>query len=208
MTQNTIALEDQQETLSAVAESNDISFESGATEEALAVYRMVVADLAEQAHALPQGNIASRYHALLLQSLTHMRAHEEAIALLFSSAMRGRGDIEPGDISHGRKDDLYAACEEVVRGADDTPTKEDARQRLALLLYTFHFTVVLFWLYDRTEKQRATTLFIGYLRDLLKMIRPLIVLPMVTKAMHKLAQILMLVFGGARFTDETPSNAS
>jgi hypothetical protein len=67
-----------------------------------------------------------------------------------------------------------------------------------MLLYSFHFVVTIFWLYDRTPNQQATTLLIDFLRDVFKFIRPMMIMPLFGKAMVKLAQIMMLVFGGAR----------
>src|SRR5690606_14430070 len=111
-------------------------------------------------------------------------------------------EITPPMISPGLSDPLMHAMQALIKQADDAPGKDDDSDNLAMLLYSFHSLVMLFWLYDRTEGKRATLLFINFLRDFVKLMRPMMMMPLVNKALMKMAKIMMLVFGGARFVEE------
>ena len=74
-------------------------------------------------------------------------------------------------------------------------------------LYAFHFLVIVFWLYDRSDEKEASHMFTGFLREFVKLVRPMMVMPMVGKAMNRMAKIMMVVFGGARLVDPDTSSA-
>ena len=67
---------------------------------------------------------------------------------------------------------------------------------LALLLYSAHFGVLLFWLYDRTSGQRATAELLDFLRDVIRMGHWAAALPFTGPLLARLARIMAAVFGG------------
>ncbi|MDQ7033514.1 MAG: hypothetical protein Q9P01_01380 [Anaerolineae bacterium] len=134
--------------------------------------------------------------------IRQLQPHYDAIAALLATAMLPHSDISTKDISRGKQDALYQAFLLLVQGSKDAPSTESDADNLAMLLYTFHFMILLFWVYDRTKQKQATHLMIDFMGDFFKVLRPMMMMPMFRRAMTKLAKIMMLVFGGARLIDD------
>src|SRR5215216_3523295 len=75
------------------------------------------------------------------------------------------------------------------------PRDRQARQ-LATVLYALHLAMLLFWLHDRSPDQRATNDLIKLARDTLALVRPVLRVPPISKALARLAQAIEPVFGG------------
>lgn len=168
---------------------------------ALALYSGLSDDLSRNMDSVPTGKFAQRYHHVMIERVQQYNDNAGAIAALFATAMLPDSDITPSNISTGKTDNLYTAFGELIRTSDDAPPQSDA-EKFTMLLYTFHFLVTVFWLYDRTPKKQATAYLLDFLHDLFKVMRPMMIMPLFTKAMTKLAQIMMLVFGGATLLEE------
>lgn len=198
----------QQTTLTEIAEASHIDLDHVTADYcckeriALALYKDLNDDLLRAIDNVPSGKFAQRYHHVMTERVQHYDENAGAIAALFATAMLPDAEIKPDDISTGTQDTLYMALADLTRGSDDAPTNEDDINKLAMLLYTFHFLVTVFWLYDRTPKKQATAHLLDFLYDLFKLMRPMMVMPLFTKAMTKLAQIMMLVFGGAKLVED------
>jgi hypothetical protein len=65
---------------------------------------------------------------------------------------------------------------------------------MAGLLYALYMVVMIFWLYDRTTDFRATHQLMDFLREMIKVLRPMLLMPLFTKALHKMSGIMRLVF--------------
>lgn len=167
---------------------------------ALSIYHNLAENSLCDSEDLPQGTISERYFAVMEAKLTQLNQHEESVSALFATAMRPKSGILPSDISPGLRDPMMNVMQNVINHANDKPTKE--QDDLALLLYSFHFLVIVFWLYDRTDNKEASHLFTNFLREFVKIARPMMVMPIFTRALNKMAQIMMVVFGGARLVDE------
>ena len=76
-----------------------------------------------------------------------------------------------------------------------SPRERQARQ-LAIVLYALHLALLLFWLHDRSPDQRATDDLINLARDTLALVRPVLRLPPISKALARLARAIEPVFGG------------
>lgn len=167
---------------------------------ALSIYH----DLADESLAssadLAQGKISERYFRVMEDKLAQLNQHQESVSALFATAMRPRSAILPSEISPGLRDPMMSVMQTVIADASDAPSK--SADDLVFLLYTFHFLVIIFWLYDRTEDKQASHLFTNFLREFVKISRPMMVMPMFTRALNKMATIMMLVFGGARLVDD------
>jgi hypothetical protein len=83
----------------------------------------------------------------------------------------------------------------VVSGATDAPRERQARD-LATVLYGAHLALQLFWLYDRSPNQHATEELLALTSDMLSLVRRLLRLPPISKALARLARIIGPVFGG------------
>lgn len=160
----------------------------------LLLYQQLSDDLLAYVQTLPPDTLATMYHTLMTYRLQQMSDHAQAMGALFSAAMRPDCAIESADISPGKADSLYQSVEHLIQQATDTPGDPDD---MTYLLYSFHFLTIVFWLYDRTDDKQGTHMLLGFFRDLLKRLRPLLVMPFARTMLTKLARILMLVFGGA-----------
>lgn len=169
---------------------------------ALALYRQMAEETLTSSAQLPHGTISQRYYALLERKIEQLTPHEDTVSALFGYAMRQSSDITSADLSPGQTDPMMQSFQMVVRDATNAPKNPDDAENTTMLLYTFHFLTLLFWVYDRTENKRATHLFTAFLRDFFKLLRPMMVMPMVRNAMTKMARIMMLAFGGARLADD------
>ena len=197
----------EQTSLAAIAEKADIPLEmleqgyGSSIDIALKIYHaMAESSLASVAN-LPGGTISGRYFAVMEDKLSQLSVHQETVSALFARAMRPSSSITAADISPGLRDPMMAVMQQVIGDASDKPAKDE--DELALFLYTFHFLAIVFWLYDRTDKKEASQLFINFLREFIKMVRPMMVMPMVAKALNKISRIMMVVFGGARLVDSS-----
>ena len=157
---------------------------------------------------LPPGTVSRRYRHMMQAKLVQLRPHKDVISALFANAMRPNSPLVASEFSHGQHDPMRLAFDDLITGSTDAPRKLKDQTELATMLYTFHWLVILFWLYDRTEENRATYLMIDFISDIFKMVRPMMVMPLFGKAMTKLSQIMMLVFGGARLVQTESTSIS
>lgn len=167
---------------------------------ALSIYHHLADESLEGIESLEEGKISERYFTVMENKLAQLTVHQESVSALFSIAMRPKSGILPSEISPGLRDPMMTVMQEVIAGATDSPSKSDDDMRF--LLYAFHFLVIIFWLYDRTDDKEASHLFTNFLREFVKISRPMMVMPMFTRALNKMAKIMMVVFGGARLVDE------
>lgn len=168
---------------------------------ALCLYHQLANDSLEWIDTLPSGTVSERYHALLSHKLTQWQANEEITVALFSKAMLPHSTITPIEISKGKDDPMLATMRVIVDGASDRVVRH--AEDITLMMYAFHFLVVIFWLYDRTDNKQASHIFVNFLREFFKLVRPLMVMPLVSKAMSQMAKIIMLVFGGAKLSSDS-----
>lgn len=171
----------------------------------LDLYRSFAEDMQQTVVDLPDGHVARRYFQTMEARITQLQAHYEAVAALFAIAMLPHSDISTKDISPGRQDAMYQAFLLLVQGSEDASSTDSDADNLAMLLYTFHFMILVFWVYDRTKQKQATHLMIDFMGDFFKVMRPMMMMPMFRRAMTKLAKIMMLVFGGARLLEDDES---
>ncbi|MEM9955558.1 MAG: TetR/AcrR family transcriptional regulator [Chloroflexota bacterium] len=167
---------------------------------ALAIYQQ----LSEQSHELAQtiasAPISEMYYTVLEQRLSLLTDHSEVSSILFANAMRPQARITASDIAPGSRDPIMQIMHCIVDKASDKPKR--GAEDLTLFLYAFHFLVVVFWLYDRTDNKTASHMFTSFLRDLLKTLQPMLVLPLLRKALTNMAKIMMVIVGGARLVDK------
>ena len=197
----------EQISLQAIAEKTEIEpdvleVKYGSTIKiALSIYQVMAESSLESVTKLPSGTISERYFAMIEAKLEQLQANQETVSVLFATAMRPSSSITAADISPGLRDPMMAVMQAIISDASDKPGKDE--DELALFLYTFHFLAIVFWLYDRTEQKEASQLFIKFLREFIKMVRPMMVMPMVAKALNRISRIMMVVFGGARLVDQS-----
>jgi AcrR family transcriptional regulator len=165
---------------------------------ALALYQQISDDTLAYARSLEADRLGEMVKLALDYKLQQMETHRGSMTALFAESMREDGCISNADISPGQRDPALTMFAFLVETASDTPDKPADITNLTTLLYGFHFLVLLFWLYDRTDERRATAMMLNFLQDVLGMLRPMLMMPLVRNIVMKLAHITLLVFGNAK----------
>lgn len=158
----------------------------------VAIY-MQLADETRTAMAenLPMGTVVERFDYVMRAKFEQMTPHRTAVGALFSTGIHPENSLHvPGqDVT----DPMFDVFEQVVRGANDK-LRDDLTSALIIILYTFYLLTCLFWLYDRTPQQQATRHLLAFERDALKVLRPIMLMPLVRQATIKMATIIALIF--------------
>lgn len=142
-----------------------------------------------QAADLAPANVAQRYADVLTAKFDQLAAHRPTISRFFADTMQA--EAHAGNFHTDPMRDVY---HQVVVGATDAPTKPDDITGLSHLLYALYLMSVLFWLYDRTPQQQATRSLIDFMREMIRILRPMMMMPMFTKAMYRMTIIMDMVF--------------
>jgi AcrR family transcriptional regulator len=121
----------------------------------IALYDELSADYARQALEMPRGRWRDRFVFALKTSLEVLEPHRLALKALTPILV---GDPQEGVFAESAAFSrlrVQAVFEEAVAGSTDSPAPAVARA-VGRLLYLAHLAVLLWWLLDKSSKQRAT----------------------------------------------------
>ena len=158
----------------------------------LAYYEKLMDDMRQQMADLPFDTVAVRLNTIMRSYLENTSDQRSAMAALFATSLQE----EEGEITERLatlRTAMIADFQALVREAVDCP-RESMIDSLGALLATTHILVTLFWLYDRTPGQQTTHKLIGYIDDGLGLLRPLMLMPLVNKAISRIATLLLAFF--------------
>jgi AcrR family transcriptional regulator len=122
----------------------------------IALYDELSADYARQAVEMPRGRWRDRFIFALKTSLQVLEPHRVALRALIPVLV---GDPEEGVFAESvafSRLRVQRVFEEAVVGSTDAPAPAVAAA-VGRLLYLVHLAVLLWWLLDKSSKQRATT---------------------------------------------------
>jgi AcrR family transcriptional regulator len=132
----------------------------------LHLYDELSAQYAERAQQMPVGKWHDRFNFALATSLDVLWPHRSTLSALTSVLV---GDLHEGlfapatAFSRIRVLDVFQVA---VCGASDAPHGESAAA-LGRILYLAHLGVILWWLLDKSPRQRATLVLLGLIRQAL-----------------------------------------
>lgn len=132
----------------------------------LALYDDLSSDYVRQVAGMRPGRWRERFVFALKTSLRVLEPHRVALRALIPVLV---GDPEEGifaaatAFSRRRVQEVF---ERAVTGATDAP-KPPLADALGRILYLLHLAVLLFWLLDRSAKQRATTALVSLAAQML-----------------------------------------
>jgi AcrR family transcriptional regulator len=132
----------------------------------IALYDELSADYARQAAAMPSGKWRDRFIFALQTSLDVLTPHRVALRGLIPVLV---GDPEEGVFARGAAFSrlrVQRVFEEAVIGSADAPRRTLA-EAIGRLLYLVHLAVLLWWLLDKSSKQRATTALVSLFQQVL-----------------------------------------
>jgi AcrR family transcriptional regulator len=132
----------------------------------VAFYEELSADYARQAASMPPGKWRDRFIFALNTSLHVLQPHRVALRALIPVLV---GDPDDGVFAAGTafsRQRVQRVFEEAVVGSSDAP-KPPLAEALGRLLYLVHLAVLLWWLLDKSAKQRATVALVALTQQLL-----------------------------------------
>ncbi|GCE50790.1 TetR family transcriptional regulator [Thermosporothrix hazakensis] len=169
----------------------------------LQLYRDLCAELDQFTHDLTVSSLPERFQVLITKQLELMAPHREALSALFGTALNARSNVGVfGKQTTEIRRRARLTYREVIAGAKDAP-KAAQHDDLATVLYAMHMGMILFWLIDESRDTSRTWRLIAFLRDMLKLLLPILWLPPVAHALVRLAAILGPMFGKDESLDET-----
>ena len=132
----------------------------------LTLYDNLSEQFARRATSMPAGKWRDRFLFVLELSLGVLGPHRVTMRALAPILV---GDAEEGVFAERTafsRRRIQTAFETAVTGATDAPPKSLA-ESLGRLLYLLHLGVILWWLLDRSRRQRTTTALVGLFRQIL-----------------------------------------
>jgi AcrR family transcriptional regulator len=132
----------------------------------IALYDELSADYARRAAAMPRGRWRERFVFALKASLEVLEPHRVALRALIPVLV---GDPEEGVFAESAAFSrlrVQGAFEAAVAGATDAPAPALAAA-VGRLLYLVHLAVLLWWLLDKSAKQRATSALLDLTEQIL-----------------------------------------
>ena len=161
----------------------------------LVLYRSLAVELEAYVNTLPLAPLADRFQSSVRKQLEFMDLHRDTLSAIFGTALNPESKAgvfgeNTADIRRQSRT-IYLT---VVNGAKDAP-RESHRNQLATILYGLHLAVVFFWMIDRSRDTQRTSQLLTFLHDMLVLIYPLLMLPPVSNALGRLAQIIGPLLG-------------
>jgi AcrR family transcriptional regulator len=132
----------------------------------IALYDELSADYARQAANMHRGRWRDRFIFALNTSLHVLDPHRVALRALIPVLI---GDPDDGVFAASTAFSrlrVQRVFEDAVVGSTDAP-KPSLAEALGRLLYLVHLAVLLWWLLDKSSKQRATVALVSLMRQLL-----------------------------------------
>ena len=146
----------------------------------VALYDELSNDYAQQAQRMPDGKWRDRFVFALKTSIDVLAPHRVALRALVPVLV---GDPDEGVFAESAafsRVRVLGAFELAVSAASDAPPPAVAKA-LGRLLYLLHLAVLLWWLLDKTEKQRATGALVALMQQILPSITLSLRLPAVKR---------------------------
>ena len=145
-----------------------------------ALYEELSADYARQAAAMPRGRWRDRFIFALQTSLTVLEPHRVALGALTPVLVGAPEEGVFAESAAFSRLRVQGVFEDAVAGATDAPADSIARP-VGRLLYMVHLAVLLWWLLDKSAKQRATAALIVLIQQILPSIALTLRLPPVRR---------------------------
>jgi AcrR family transcriptional regulator len=132
----------------------------------IALYDELSTDYERRAAGMRPGTWRTRFIHALEISLDVLTPHRVALRALIPVLVGDRDDGVFAERTAFSRLRVQRVFEDAAAGATDAP-KAPLAEALGRLLYLVHLAVLLWWLLDKTPKQRATTTLVSLIRQLL-----------------------------------------
>ena len=155
----------------------------------IALYDQLSSDFARKASSMDIGRWRDRFVFALESSLEVLRPHRVTLRALIPVLI---GDPEDGVFSAGTafsRQRVQQVFERAVTESVDAP-KSALSDALGRLLYLLHLAVLLWWLLDKTPKQRASTVLTGLVRQMLPSAALALRLPVIRRFVLRMDELM------------------
>ena len=168
----------------------------------LVLYQNLARELEEVTRDLPASTLGERFQIVVTQHFELMVPYRNVFNSLFGTALNPRS--KAGVFGESTKE-VRQLCRSiyvrVIQEAKDAP-RTSLREDLATVFYGAHLALVLFWLIDESRETIRTKRFLVLLRDVLKLVQPILWLPPVSQSLARLAAIIGPLLGDPRALSE------
>lgn len=151
-------------------------------------------DFAVQMSQLDEGNLTERYYQAMQKKVEQLQPYRGVIKATIGAAMNpasGVAIVSPETTWY--RDVVLGALEKLVIESTDAP-KEVRSKQIAMIMYGVHLILTLVWIYDNKEEQKLTQDALNFMRDTMKLLRPMLILPPVASTLARLARIMAGIF--------------
>lgn len=168
----------------------------------LVLYQHLDEELDTYTQNLPHTSLVERFHLTLSQQLKVLTPHRDMFSALFGTTLNSHSKAGVfGSSAAEVRQRARKSYLRVIQGANDAP-REAQHEDLATVLYGIHMALVLFWLIDQSSNTTRTQHFLTFLRDVLKLILPVLWLPPIKQSLTRLATLIGPLLGDERYEDE------
>jgi AcrR family transcriptional regulator len=151
----------------------------------LALYDELSREFQERARALPKGRWRDRFAFALETSLDVLGPHRGTLVALVPIMVGGRDEGLFAPATAFSRERVQSAFVTAVVDASDAPRRADA-EPLGRALDLIHLSILLLWLLDRSEDQRATSQIVAVIRRVLPAFAHAHRLPVIRNAVRAL----------------------
>lgn len=171
----------------------------------LVLYQKLARELEEVTRDLPASTLAERFQMVVKRHFELMAPYRNVFNSLFGTALNPRS--KAGVFGENTRE-VRQMCRNiylhVIQEAKDAP-RVSQREDLATVFYGAHLALVLFWLIDESHETVRTQHFLILLRDVLKLIQPILWLSPLSQFLARLAAIIGPLLGDPRSEREAES---
>jgi AcrR family transcriptional regulator len=162
---------------------------------ALALYQHLATQFGGTFRKQPPAPLAEQFYRAMKAHFDLMAPYRNAWGSIFDAALNPRSPVGVlGENTIEIRRIVLGVFREVVTKATDAP-KEPQASHLTIILYGANLALGLFWLQDRSPDNKPTYELLAFTRDMIALLRPLLGLPPLSKAVARLAGIIEPVMG-------------
>jgi AcrR family transcriptional regulator len=155
----------------------------------VALYDELSQEFANVATTMPSGRWRDRFTFALRTSLGVLQPHRTTLRALIPVLIGDPDDGVFADKTAFSRQRVQQVFETAVTGATDSP-KPPLVTALGRLLYLAHLAVLLWWLLDKTPRQRSTTALVALIAQLLPSAALTLRLPSIRKSVVALDELI------------------
>lgn len=160
----------------------------------LMLWQELAEDFAVRLAQLDDGNLTNRYYLAMQEKISQLQPYREVIKATIGAAMNPSSGVAiVGSETTWYRDVALGALEKLVLESSDAP-KEVRSKQIAMIMYAVHLILILVWIYDNKPGQSLTQEGLNFMRDTMKLLRPMLILPPVASTLARLSRIMAGIF--------------